>query len=177
MNNDTSRRELEKRLSQILANGNATGFEMANIRQVLTNARDAAMRRAWTDPEWEELAQAIERLTQEPIEYSAHDGRVMVQRPDGSPLAEHRIADSRLLMQNGSKIVEEMERLRVLVEATMLTLRLEEQDVMELIASSIDMLQINDCGDDPAQGLDDVCPCCRLRSALRRMGERQRGQT
>ena len=60
MNDETSRRELQRRLSAILTNGHGTGFDLTNIREVLTNAQDAATRKVWTDDEWEELAQAIE---------------------------------------------------------------------------------------------------------------------
>lgn len=176
MNDETSRRELQRRLSIILTNGHATGFDMGNIREVLTNAQDAATRRTWSDDEWDELAQAIERISTTPTASRRVDGGALATtQADGQPLSQQYLDDAACIIRNGQKITAEMERLRVLVEAAMLVLRVDEQDVMELVAASIEALQVFDCGDDPAQGLDDVCPSCRLKSALRRMSER-RGQ-
>jgi hypothetical protein len=174
MNDETSRAELQRRLSRLLTNGHSTGFDMSNLREVLQNAEDAARQRTWTEEEWSELAEAIERVAHTPTAASRiEDGALLVTQADGQPITQQYQEDARLIVASGQRIVAEMERLRTLVEASMLTLRADEQHVAELVAAGLTVLVERDCGDDPEAGLDDVCAICRLRTALRRMQARR----
>ena len=178
MIDESARQELRRQIAAQLRNGGGTGFDMTVIERVLAEAEGAPVSEFWTAQTWEEFAEAMERVTQTAVKSDrVENGALLTVQEDGQPLSEQYRQDTQCILKHGTTVIEEVERLRTVVEATGLVLQAEERDVMALLVAGLEVLNVFDCGDDPSQGLEDVCPICRLREALRRIGQHKRGSS
>jgi hypothetical protein len=169
---EKTRQELQRRIEAGLLGGDSTDFDMTNIARALGEVALSDPSHGWTREDWERYATAVERVSQTKLRTEQIGSHTCWTFEDGSPLSEQYLADARLIVHQSPQMVAEAERLRHLVHACKLVLATDEQDVMELVAAGLELLALNGCGDEPSAGLEDVCPTCRLRVVLRRMGER-----
>jgi hypothetical protein len=154
-----------------------TGFDLANVRRMLEGADctradgpDVLLPHPWTREGWERYANAVERVATTVLRRHEVDGKIGWTYEDGSQLTEAYLADAKLIVWGSPQVVTEVERLRTLVRAADLALNADEQKVMGLIVAGLELLAVDPCGHDPAEHLDEHCPSCRMRTALRGFG-------
>jgi len=140
------------------------GWDATGLRQALSLPVDA-LAVVWPDRAWEDFTDKVENA---PNGIAAL--RAMCQQ---RPASEQQLPVTDELAQvaaGASRLVAEVETLRVMQRAARLALNPSERSVMELVAAALIAIDVYNCGDDPAEGLDDVCPICRLKKALRSFG-------
>ena len=159
-----AREELLRRLRDEPDDG--TGFDLSTIRRVLGGQEEVSTGGAWTPEGWERFADAVERIASTKLKQERSDGKTTWTFEDGGELTEEYLADARVIVHGSPKVVAEVERLRVLVEAAGLVFNADEQRVVGLIVAGLELLAVDPCGHDPSEQLDEHCPSCRMRTAL-----------
>ena len=164
-----AREELLRRLAA--RPDDRTGFDLTNIKRLLEASEEVATGGAWTLDGWERFAEAVERVSSTRlVERPGENGHSTWTHEDGSPLSEQYREDAQAIVAGAPNVVAEVERLRTLVEAAGLVLRADEERMMAVVVAGLELLAIDPCGHDPTEQLDEHCPSCRMRTALRGLG-------